>query len=345
MRLIGFSTGALAFGDFRRGLELLRETDARAVELSALREHELPPLMQALPELPLDQFAYVSVHAPSRLASLSEKAVAEMLQPCIDRGFHVVLHPDAIQDPACWRAFGPLLCIENMDKRKQTGRTVSELRRFFADLPDASLCLDLAHARQVDTTLAVARFILAEFGGERVAQVHLSELDAHSHHAPLSMGAVQRDPDDVALGATCPRDPGVRRFGRRDHEGARSRPLVLRRGSPGNALRGSDPARPGKDCLTRAGRHASLFVSSGDGFEDWRSKRTCSSHKGQGRASMPPARGPHLDPGAQCHGVAGGLGLFPGATVRSPGGPPVPWIDRSFPSLAACDTYAGHGAR
>jgi hypothetical protein len=191
MRLFGFSTGALAFGDFCRGLELLRETDARAVELSALREHELAPLMQALGELALDQFAYVSVHAPSRLASLPEKRVAEMLQPCIDRGFHVVLHPDAIQDPACWRAFGPLLCIENMDKRKPTGRTVSELRRFFAELPDASLCLDLAHARQVDTTLAVARFILAEFGGERVAQVHLSELDARSHHAPLSMGAVQ----------------------------------------------------------------------------------------------------------------------------------------------------------
>ena len=188
MRLIGFSTGALAFGDFRRGLELLRETDARAVELSALREQELPPLMQALPELPLDQFAYVSVHAPSRLASLSEKAVAEMLQPCIDRGFHVVLHPDAIQDPACWRAFGPLLCIENMDKRKQTGRTVSELRRFFADLPEASLCLDLAHARQVDTTLAVARFILAEFGGERVAQVHLSELDAQQPPRPAEHG-------------------------------------------------------------------------------------------------------------------------------------------------------------
>ena len=39
---------------------------------------------------------------------------------------------------------------------------------------------------------------------------------------------------------------------------------------------------------------------------------------------MPPARGPHLDPVAQCHGVAGGLGLFPGATIRSPGALPVP---------------------
>jgi hypothetical protein len=190
MRSFGFSTGALAFGDFRKGLELLRTTDARAVELSALREHELPSLMDALDELPLQPFDYVSVHAPSRLASTAERDVARMLLRCIDRGVRVVLHPDAIQDPGCWRDFGYLLCVENMDKRKPTGRTAAELQQFFAELPQASLCLDLAHARQIDTTLGVARFILTEFGGERLAQVHLSELDTRSHHGPLSMAAV-----------------------------------------------------------------------------------------------------------------------------------------------------------
>jgi hypothetical protein len=191
MRSFGFSTGALAFGDFRTGLELLRGTGATAVELSALREHELPPLMDALDELALEEFTYISVHAPSRFANLAEKQVAEMLLPCVDRGWPVILHPNAIQDPGCWREFRSLLCIENMDKRKPTGRTASELHRFFRALPEASLCLDLAHARQVDTTLAVARFILAELGGDRLAQVHLSELDARSHHAPLSMAAVR----------------------------------------------------------------------------------------------------------------------------------------------------------
>jgi len=46
MRLVGFSTGALAFADFRRGLQMLRETGAKAVELSALRAAELDPLME-----------------------------------------------------------------------------------------------------------------------------------------------------------------------------------------------------------------------------------------------------------------------------------------------------------
>jgi hypothetical protein len=40
--LFGFSTGVLALGDFRRSLELLQGVDADAVELSALRETELP---------------------------------------------------------------------------------------------------------------------------------------------------------------------------------------------------------------------------------------------------------------------------------------------------------------
>lgn len=189
MRAFGFSTGALALGDFRRGLELLRGTDADAVELSALREDELPLLMEALADLELGAFRDISVHAPGRFSTLDEPDAARLLFACVDRGFRVVLHPDAIRDPGCWRDFGSLLCIENMDKRKSTGRTAVELRRFFAELPEASLCLDLAHARQFDTTLGVARSILGEFG-KRVAQIHLSELDARSHHGPLSMAAV-----------------------------------------------------------------------------------------------------------------------------------------------------------
>lgn len=190
MRLVGFSTGAVALGDFRLGLSLLRDTSARAVELSALREQELPGLMAALDSLDLSPFEYVSVHAPSRIRDMAEADVAEALLPCLDRKWHVVLHPDAMRDAGCWRQFGKLLCIENMDKRKPTGRTPAELQPFLDDLPDATICLDLAHARQVDSTFAVARLILATFGPERVAQVHLSELDLRSHHARLSQSMV-----------------------------------------------------------------------------------------------------------------------------------------------------------
>src|SRR6187200_2433360 len=65
MRPIGFSSGALAKSDYRRGLELQKSASFTAIELSALRERELQPLVDAAQTLSLDQFSYVSFHAPS----------------------------------------------------------------------------------------------------------------------------------------------------------------------------------------------------------------------------------------------------------------------------------------
>jgi hypothetical protein len=48
MTTIGFSTGALARGDFVRGLRLLEKTQVGAVELSALRSIELPDMLAKL---------------------------------------------------------------------------------------------------------------------------------------------------------------------------------------------------------------------------------------------------------------------------------------------------------
>jgi hypothetical protein len=64
---IGFSTGSIAMADVRRGLEVARHPRAKAVELSALREEELEPLLESLDRLEGDlrQFEYISLHAPS----------------------------------------------------------------------------------------------------------------------------------------------------------------------------------------------------------------------------------------------------------------------------------------
>lgn len=189
MRPIGFSTGALALGDFRRALSMLEGADTNPVELSALRDHELVPLMKALGGLELGTFKYVSIHVPSKLKSLSEAAVAAALRPCIDLGIPLVLHPDVIRDASCWTPFGSLLCIENMDKRKSTGRTTAELDVFFAAFPRATFCLDIAHARQVDSTMTEARRMLRRFG-DRLRQVHISEIDAEGHHERLSLATI-----------------------------------------------------------------------------------------------------------------------------------------------------------
>src|SRR5579863_4098129 len=190
MRLIGFSTGALAYSDFRRGVAILQQRAVNAVELSALRENELAPLMGALNSLDLSQFAYVSVHAPSRYGSSHENQVVQLLRTTANRRWPIILHPDAVHDLSVWDAFADLLLIENMDKRNRTGRTARELYAIFKKLPNAGLCFDLGHCRQVDPTMNESFLILREFGS-RLKQLHISEVNSQSTHDPLSEASIR----------------------------------------------------------------------------------------------------------------------------------------------------------
>lgn len=184
----GFSTGALARGDFRRGLDLVRKLDLPAVELSALRLPELAVLLSAFHELDLSAYQFVTLHFPSAYPASREAGLVESLRQAVP-GVPVVVHPDAIGDFALWRALGDSVLVENMDRRKPQGRTVRELAEVFEWLPEARLCFDVAHARQVDSSLTEAFLILERFG-DRLAQVHLSEVSTSGRHGRLSRTAI-----------------------------------------------------------------------------------------------------------------------------------------------------------
>lgn len=191
MRTFGFSTGALALGNFEQGISLaaaLAEPTRSVVELSALRQSELAPLLDSLPRLDLSRFDYVSIHAPSCFDGAAEPGIVEAL---VARAadFNVVLHPDAIFDIDLWRRLGSRLCLENMDKRKPIGRNCRELEALFSQLPEASFCLDLGHSRQVDPTMVDTLEMLRQFGS-RLRQVHLSEVTTSSRHESLSLSAI-----------------------------------------------------------------------------------------------------------------------------------------------------------
>lgn len=185
MRSIGFSTGALAYGDFEEGLRLLRRTKATAVELSALRQNELLPLVRAIDGLDLQQFRHISVHVPSSIAPDFEGTLLEKLH-ALPPNWPLVTHPDVISKWNDWAALGPRLCIENMDKRKPIGRTAQDVREIFNRLPEATFCLDIGHAHQVDPTMGEAVLLLEEFGG-RLRQLHISEVNSESKHDPISV--------------------------------------------------------------------------------------------------------------------------------------------------------------
>src|SRR5687768_16393378 len=139
------------------------ETSTFAAELAALSEDELPGLEAYLaggPELP---FAYLSVHAPVKHLRMRESELVERLArlaPAVDG---IVVHPDAMDDPAAYRPLGSCLVLENMDARKPAGRTAAELVPYFAALPEAGLCLDVAHVISVDPTLREGERILDAF--------------------------------------------------------------------------------------------------------------------------------------------------------------------------------------
>jgi hypothetical protein len=189
MPTVGFSTGAIALGDFERGLRVLEDTRADAVELSGLRYSELPNLLAMLP-LRLQEirkrYGYISVHAPTDHSD--EERLLDQLAQVAEMKCNIVVHPDTIRQTSLWRTLGTCLCLENLDSRRRTGRTAKELRPFFEQIPDAQLCFDIAHAREVDPTMTVAEGILSEFGG-RLAQVHMSEVNGKGKHYAISFGA------------------------------------------------------------------------------------------------------------------------------------------------------------
>jgi hypothetical protein len=187
MRLLGYSTGAIALGDFSRALNLLARFDFRAIELSALRTSEVEPLLSAIPALDLHRYEYVSFHAPSSFKANEEEHLVSLLSK-LPTAWPIILHPDAIFNPSRWAAISDRIAIENMDRRKSTGRSVGELNRVFEFLPKARMCFDLGHARQVDPSMIGAYQLLTMFA-DRIIQLHVSEVDTFNRHDVISRAA------------------------------------------------------------------------------------------------------------------------------------------------------------
>jgi hypothetical protein len=167
---------------------MLAQSATDAVELSALRLAELAPLVHAAASLPLRGYRHVSVHAPSAFSAADEPQVAGLLS-ALPADWGIVVHPETIRQAKHWRGFGDRLWIENMDKRKPTGRTAEELSKIFDVFPEAGLCFDVAHARQCDPSMLEAYRILRAHGS-RLREVHISEVGTASKHARLSYGAI-----------------------------------------------------------------------------------------------------------------------------------------------------------
>lgn len=195
MRKYGISTGTISH-DFMQAFTLFHDLAEvgyiKAVELSALRMHELWPLLKLLtgmcgPPLDLRPFEHVSVHAPTKFSAEEERELAAVLQVLVPPHIPVVVHAEDISVPARGEGLGDRLYIENADRRKITGKFCRSFEELFTALPKAKLCFDIAHAYNVDCSMHEALRFVNMFR-DRIAEVHVSGIteDRHATHIPLT---------------------------------------------------------------------------------------------------------------------------------------------------------------
>lgn len=184
---VGASTGFMEEDRGHWGLLLdwASSVSDQVIELSALSAPELPGLIGFLEQRPQLDFTYVSVHGPSkgRCSEWSDLAATlyRRLPEYVDS---VVMHPGCLGDPLAFRVLGSKLILENMDSLKPTARTVDELQPYFAELPDAGFCFDIAHAQINDRTMGLAHELIDAFG-DRLREVHLSSIQDDGSHVSL----------------------------------------------------------------------------------------------------------------------------------------------------------------
>lgn len=179
MHIIGWSTAKLLpIGDkanFPLAIEILNTIPFTCIEFKVLREWELPIFLKHLPSLDISKFERISFHI-CKQKKLTNKELFIQIEPVIERGWPIINHPDEITDFDLWSKLGNQLYIENMDNKKNTGRTIEEIERIFDKLPDASMCFDIGHARQIDPTMELAKDLCIKFA-EKIKEIHLSNVD------------------------------------------------------------------------------------------------------------------------------------------------------------------------
>ena len=188
---LGASTGWMdeERGDWPALVDRALSISTFAAELAALDEGELPGVEAYLIARPALPFRYLSLHAPSKGRTIDEEVLVGRLAALLGSVDAIVVHPDTLEDLRLWRALGGALVLENMDPRKSDGRTATELERFFAALPEAGLCLDVAHAAAIDPEEGER---LLDAYASRLRHLHVSSLDDDCHHLPIT-GADERE--------------------------------------------------------------------------------------------------------------------------------------------------------
>lgn len=177
-RNIGFSTGVFfPHSSIPEALRILKEHSVTAVEIGPDFSHPETFEANELTIEDLSSFTIVSHHAPSITYGYNPetefvfKRIARL--QAITRLAKVVVHPDWVEDFSVFKHAPFTVAFENMDCRKQSFKTATEMRDLLEKDPAWEMVFDINHVYTNDRTLrSVGEFI--ELCGDRITQIHLS---------------------------------------------------------------------------------------------------------------------------------------------------------------------------
>lgn len=171
-------------GELLQKLQKLAERQTDVVELSLTRkekfQHEFTKEIINL----IRQFKYRSIHAPILDLDLKPlrypSETAEKLLKIVDNLISVVdpavvlFHPDIVDDFNYLNSrYDSLIAFENMDSKKNFGRTVKDMKNVFKKSPRAKWVFDVNHLFTNDSSMSSANYFHEAFG-DRLTHYHIS---------------------------------------------------------------------------------------------------------------------------------------------------------------------------
>lgn len=196
--IIGFTTGRLTDkNSLIEKMELFADLGCQAIEFSLLDYSRFGLIKPHAKHALVGSFTHRSIHAPVKSgdepvtyrdneathALLRElEWLCEAIQASV-----VVVHPDRVEDWGVFSKYTLPICLENMDARKKTARTVADMGQFLGD-KDYGMVLDVNHCFTNDPTMQLAHDLRRSFG-PRIRETHLSGFikpeETANRHAPI----------------------------------------------------------------------------------------------------------------------------------------------------------------
>lgn len=196
--IVGFTTGRLENeSSFTEKMKFFADLGCQAIEFSLLDYSRFELIKSHVKHTLIGFFAHRSIHAPVKSGDepvtyrddepthallRNLKWLCEAMRVAV-----LVVHPDRVEDWNVFKKYKLPICLENMDARKKTARTVADMGKFLEG-NDYGMVLDVNHCFTNDPTMQLSHDLHSSFG-QRIREVHLSGFiepeESAKRHAPI----------------------------------------------------------------------------------------------------------------------------------------------------------------